>query len=182
MAIKAISQFDAATPASNDKILFEQNGEGKSTTLADLPVSTKTQAALNTKVNTADVLTLEEIQATTALTGKVAGADSIKNLSNNKIFYIKKIFAESEDKTSVTFKNVPIAYRVCAIVLGNANGYPFFRYCALFVNGGADSSEQGVNEGSISSTNNGDGTANITISPVNQWGYYHLIVFYNQII
>ena len=51
MAIKAISQFDAATPASNDKILFEQNGEGKSTTLADLPVSTKTQAALNTKVN-----------------------------------------------------------------------------------------------------------------------------------
>ena len=32
MAIKAISQFDAATPTSNDKILFEQNGEGKSTT------------------------------------------------------------------------------------------------------------------------------------------------------
>ena len=51
MAIKAISQFDAATPTSNDKILFEQNGEGKSTALADLPISTKAQAALNTKIN-----------------------------------------------------------------------------------------------------------------------------------
>ena len=51
MAIKAISQFDAATPTSNDKILFEQNGEGKSTALADLPISTKAQAALNTKVS-----------------------------------------------------------------------------------------------------------------------------------
>lgn len=51
MAIKTISQFDAATPTSNDKILFEQNGEGKSTALADLPISTKAQAALNTKVS-----------------------------------------------------------------------------------------------------------------------------------
>ena len=96
MAIKTISQFDAATPASNDKILFEQNGEGKSATLADLPVSTKTQATiqsalssqldvLNTKVNTADVLTLEEIMATTDLTGKIAGADSIKALQHKGI-------------------------------------------------------------------------------------------------
>ena len=36
MAIKAISQFDAAMPASNDKILFEQNGEGKSATVKDI--------------------------------------------------------------------------------------------------------------------------------------------------
>ena len=36
MAIKTISQFDAATPASNDKILFEQNGEGKSANIRDL--------------------------------------------------------------------------------------------------------------------------------------------------
>ena len=81
MAIKTISQFDAATPASNDKILFEQNGEGKSTTLADLPVSTKTQAALDAKVNTANVLTLEEIQATTDLTGKVASAKALKDVN-----------------------------------------------------------------------------------------------------
>lgn len=35
MAIKAISQFDAATPTSNDKILFEQNGEGKSCSIGE---------------------------------------------------------------------------------------------------------------------------------------------------
>lgn len=78
MAIKTISQFDAATPASNDKILFEQNGEGKSATLADLPVSTKTQAALNTKVNTADVLTIDQIMTSSDLSGKVASASAVK--------------------------------------------------------------------------------------------------------
>ena len=83
MAIKTISQFDAATPASNDKILFEQNGEGKSATLADLPVSTKTQTALNTKVNTADVLTIDQIMTSPDLSGKVASAESLKVVGNN---------------------------------------------------------------------------------------------------
>lgn len=81
MAIKAISQFDAATPTSNDKILFEQNGEGKSAILEDLPISIKTQTALNTKLDTANVLTLEEIQATTDLTGKVASAKALKDVN-----------------------------------------------------------------------------------------------------
>lgn len=63
MAIKTISQFDAATPTSNDKILFEQNGEGRSTTIGNA-------------VNTCS-LTLEEIQASTNLTGKVASAEAI---------------------------------------------------------------------------------------------------------
>lgn len=48
---KKISDFPSGAPTSNDKILFEQNGEGKSTTLADLPISTKAQAALNTKIS-----------------------------------------------------------------------------------------------------------------------------------
>ena len=78
MAIKAISQFDAATPTSSDKILFEQNGEGKSTALADLPVSTKTQTALDTKVNTADVLTIDQIMTSPDLSGKVASASALK--------------------------------------------------------------------------------------------------------
>ena len=39
---------------------------------------------LGKKVNTANVLTLEEIQATTDLTGKVASASSAKELNNNK--------------------------------------------------------------------------------------------------
>lgn len=72
MAIKTISQFDAATPTSNDKILFEQNGEGKSCSIGEA-------------VNTCS-LTLEQIMATTDLTviGKVPDARSVKALNENK--------------------------------------------------------------------------------------------------
>ena len=69
MAIKTISQFDAATPTSNDKILFEQNGEGKSTTIGNA-------------VNTCS-LTLEEIQASTDLTNKIPKASAIVSINNN---------------------------------------------------------------------------------------------------
>ena len=58
MAMKKISEFVSAIPTSADKILFEQNEKGKSTALADLPISTKTQTALDTKVNTSDVLSV----------------------------------------------------------------------------------------------------------------------------
>lgn len=71
MAIKTISQFDAATPTSNDKILFEQNGEGKSTTIGNA-------------VNTCS-LTLEEIQATTDLSGKIASASALLNSREIKL-------------------------------------------------------------------------------------------------
>ena len=58
MAIKTISQFDAATPASNDKILFEQNGEGKSTTIKNLTLAQIYQTRLEfTVVVTANTLT-----------------------------------------------------------------------------------------------------------------------------
>ena len=73
MAIKTISQFDAATPTSNDKILFEQNGEGKSTTIGNA-------------VNTCS-LTYEEIMATNPvpdLTNKVASAVAVQTLGNNR--------------------------------------------------------------------------------------------------
>lgn len=68
MAIKTISQFDAAIPASDDKILFEQNGEGKSASIEDI-------------VNTCS-LTYEEITATNPvpdLTNKVASAGALNN-------------------------------------------------------------------------------------------------------
>lgn len=69
MAIKTISQFDAATPTSKDKILFEQNGEGKSATIGDA-------------VNTCS-LSYEEIMASTDLSGKVASAESLKVVENS---------------------------------------------------------------------------------------------------
>ena len=131
---------------------------------------------LNTKANTSDVLTLEEIQAATDFTGKIAGADSIKVLQHRGIFNIIKFFGQSYDKTSVTFSNVPIAYRISGIVVGSSNGAQFFRYCALFRDATAD--QNNIDSGTISATDNGNGMANITISPVNQWGYFNLIVFY----
>ena len=75
MAIKTISQFDAATPTSNDKILFEQNGEGKSATIVNA-------------VNTCS-LTLEEIQARTDLTGNIASASALKEIGIKKIYKFK---------------------------------------------------------------------------------------------
>lgn len=68
--VKKISDFPSVTPTENDKILVENGGTGKSTTIKNA-------------VNTCS-LTLEEIQATTDLTGKVASASSVKDL-NEKV-------------------------------------------------------------------------------------------------
>ena len=80
--VNKISDFPSVTPASSDKILIEQGGEGKSATLADLPISTSVQSVLDTKVNHTDSLTYEEIMATTDLTNKVASANSVKSIKN----------------------------------------------------------------------------------------------------
>lgn len=120
MAIKTISQFDAATPASNDKILFEQNGEGKSTTLADLPVSTKTQTALNTKLDTANVLTPEEFMAATTFTGKVADASITKDLNNNKYnFYTADSAEDLRDMSGVGVTLVNESTGIMAYIIFN---------------------------------------------------------------
>ena len=77
--VNKISDFPSVTPASSDKILIEQGGEGKSATLANLPVSTAVQGGLDTKINKTDALTYEEIMATTDLSGKVASASAVKD-------------------------------------------------------------------------------------------------------
>lgn len=69
MAIKTISQFPSSVPAKNDYILFEQNGEGKHTTIGDA-------------VNTCS-LTYEEIMATNPvpdLTNKIASASALQQI------------------------------------------------------------------------------------------------------
>ena len=128
MAIKAISQFDAATPTSNDKILFEQNGEGKSTTLANLPISTKTQTALDTKVNTANVLTYEEIMKTTDLSGKVASASAFKksNARTENIFTLKYLangsLSESINRCKEMCSKIPGYTFSTAIIQSDGTG------------------------------------------------------------
>ena len=70
--VKKISGFPSVTPTANDKLLIEQGGTGKSTTIKNA-------------VNTCS-LTLEEIQATTDLTGKVASASALKGIGIKKIY------------------------------------------------------------------------------------------------
>ena len=69
MAIKKISEFVSGAPTSADKILFEQNEKGKSTTIGDA-------------VNTCS-LSYGEIVETPDLMGKVASAEALKTLSDS---------------------------------------------------------------------------------------------------
>ena len=127
MAIKAISQFDAATPTSNDKILFEQNGEGKSTTIGNA-------------VNTCS-LTLEEIQAPTDLTGKIASADALKKIiikerhfSNYAADSAGNIYIEMNTTNYFVLSAVTSQQYICNIAIyGDGSKY----YVKLFDSNGA---------------------------------------------
>ena len=72
--VKKISDFPSVTPMANDKLLVENGGTGKSTTIVNA-------------VNTCS-LTYEEIMATTNLTGKVASASSVKDISTVKTYNV----------------------------------------------------------------------------------------------
>ena len=138
MAIKTISQFDAATPTSNDKILFEQNGEGKSTALADLPIPTKTQTALDKKVNISDVLSIDDIYASTDLTGKVASASALKRV-NNRLIIVSLVCRNGIfpiDGNPPPYKHV----QVCCVARNISNG----SFYALWYNYGTKAFEVGV--------------------------------------
>ena len=70
MAIKKISEFVSGTPASDSKILFEQNGKGKNCSIGEA-------------VNTCS-LSYDEIMDTTYLSGKVASAGALKTIGSVK--------------------------------------------------------------------------------------------------
>ena len=74
------------------------------TTDTHYPSENLVKSALDTKVNTADVLTLEQIQATTDLTGKVASASSVKSLDVHKMeFYVPSSDTDYRDNNSIGF-------------------------------------------------------------------------------
>ena len=104
MAIKAISQFDAATPTSNDKILFEQNGDGKSTTIGNA-------------VNTCS-LTLEEIQASTDLTNKIPKASAIVSIDNKFLKVLNGYSGYIGLGETIRFQRGPYG---CFLLCGYAN-------------------------------------------------------------
>lgn len=77
--VNKISDFPSVTPASSDKILIEQGGDGKSATIADA-------------VNTCS-LTYEQIMATTDLTNKVPSAQAFKDGNKLRMRYIEATFS-----------------------------------------------------------------------------------------
>ena len=66
-------------------------------------------------------------------------------------------------------------FRVPALFIGNGNEVPYFRHCALFSDG-ETLLRCAISDGTITATDNGDGTANIRITDVRTWGNYYLIV------
>lgn len=96
-------------------------------------------------------------------------------LESNSMKNVKLFYCNSDSAEVAVFNNVPIAFRVSALFIGNANGFSDFRSCGLFSMGEANSCT--ISSGTISCSDNGDGTANITIS-CTQWGIYWLMVFY----
>ena len=144
--VNKISDFPSVTPASSDKILIEQGGEGKSAPLESLPIPTSVQSGLNTKVNYTDSLTYEEIMATTDLTNKVASASAVKYINSvlsTKLYYVGNLDSIANIKAWV-MENKPsvpwVAYAVNeanGVVLGTpyntySKGYVGFIYFGYF--------------------------------------------------
>lgn len=117
--VKKISDFPSVTPTSSDKILVENGGTGKSTTIVNA-------------VNTCS-LTYEEIIASTDLTGKVASASSLKNINDklkkfNGVSWLSDIDLNDYKESGIYFlafgiTNTPIGSEVWSpmLVLGNGN-------------------------------------------------------------
>ena len=122
--VNKISDFPSVTPASSDKILIEQGGEGKSATLADLPIPTKVQSSLDTKINKTDALTYEEIMASNPpvdLNLAVAKASAVKDISETKTYNVAVgsntlIFRKVGKIVSVygSFANMDTAYNLAS--------------------------------------------------------------------
>ena len=94
MAIKKISEFVSGTPASDSKILFEQNEKGKSCSIEEA-------------VNTCS-LSYEEIMATTDLSGKVASASALKTVFDT--YKIKTVEISSANPTPLELNNCTDLY------------------------------------------------------------------------
>ena len=113
--VKKISDFPSVTPTANDKILVENGGTGKSTTIVNA-------------VNTCS-LTLEEIQATTDLTGKIASAESAKKILKQLNYYVtssSRIYNNTSFTISSEFPNNKVLLLVSYIGRGNINGYGIY--------------------------------------------------------
>lgn len=65
------------------------------------------------------------------------------------------------------------------MLIGNGNSTPTLRCCALFTTLSATGNpyDSYISEGTISVSENSNGTADIEIGGVNSWGNYWLLLF-----
>ena len=102
--VNKISDFPSSTPTSSDKILIEQGGEGKSSTIANA-------------VNTCS-LTYEQIMAFADLTNKVASASALKYIATLDLLWAN--VSPSSEFAGQTLNIDLSAYKIIYItILGN---------------------------------------------------------------
>ena len=99
----------------------------ESVTALNASTDTKINQLKNDKANKSDVLTLEEIQASTDLSGKIASASSLKNISN-RIGQLKVIKHDANNDSVVTLENVRVPRQYIAI-----GGHPYFGDGSIYI-------------------------------------------------
>lgn len=131
------------------------------------------------KANKADVLSLEEIQASTDLSGKIASASAIKTAIDNinsNLGRIRVFFSNTHNGSdSVTFGPVRISgTRRAGLLIGNANSNTFFDYITVTT---VNTNEWKCANHLITGVFTDDYTFTITIEGVSAWGNYWLLMF-----
>ena len=111
--------------------------------------------------------------------GIKANNDMISELNSNISVLRCYGAVQSNNSDKIVFTNIKKIHRVAALLIGNGNSVPTLRCCALFTTlastGKAD--DNYISEGTISVTENSNGTVNIEIGDVQRWGNYWLILF-----
>ena len=109
---KLICDEEQARTQADNALQTNIDNEEQTRTQADNALQTnidneaqaRTQAD-NTKVNKSDVLTLEEIEASTDLTGKIASASSLKSI-DTRISYLNSYYINSREKSNIKLSNL----------------------------------------------------------------------------
>ena len=70
-------------------------------------------------------LTLEEIQASTDLTGKIASASALKNVIGRHNLYETYAYTSTGKSIKISYANAPTVARYAYFLFGNGNGTPW---------------------------------------------------------
>ncbi len=120
--VNKISDFPSITPTASDKILVENGGTGKSATIVNA-------------VNTCS-LTLEEIQASTDLTGKIVSASALKDYIIYEEYEVSEVISAGTIGTralQVVKDNRKSGYKIIGLMITSiGNSGKFFPMVFLY--------------------------------------------------